>query len=76
MLLVVNVRGKGLSETCPEVCRPGSYREATDAGEDPTKNVMCARGRTSPKVSPKFHAYNLWYIRTVIDTKITVWKPL
>lgn len=25
----------------PTVCRPGSYREATTAGSDPTKNVMC-----------------------------------
>ena len=25
----------------PTVCRPGSYREATAAGADPTKNVMC-----------------------------------
>ncbi|CAJ1431815.1 unnamed protein product [Effrenium voratum] len=25
----------------PTVCRPGSYREATVAGADPTKNVMC-----------------------------------
>ncbi|CAK9051743.1 Uncharacterized protein SCF082_LOCUS28375 [Durusdinium trenchii] len=25
----------------PTVCRPGSYREATPNGADPTKNVMC-----------------------------------